>query len=450
MKNKQIHLTQKQILWFILFLLIGTSVFHSYLMASEPIPAPKQKKPIALVDGTIYTVSGEVIEGGTVLFEKGKITAIGKNVRIPENAERISLTGKRVYPGLIDAYTNLGLTEIGSVRGTLDMNETGLINPNSRVEVAVHPESELIPVARSGGITIAIVTPGGGVISGTSAAMMLDGWTWEEMTLKAPLALVVNWPSMVYSPGRFMRLPKEEWQKQRDEQLKRLRTAFADARSYLKAQEAGKDKKFHSTDMRWEAMRPVIEGKIPVVVNANELSQIQAAVVWGEQEGVRIIINGGRDAWRATELLKAKNVAVIVNPIHTAPVRRWENYDQVFSLPAKLKEAGIRFCISGDYGASNSRNTSHHAATAAAYGLSREDALKSITLYPAQIFGIDDHVGSIELGKDATLMITDGDPLELSTTVEQLFIQGKKIDMRDKHKQLYEKYRQRYEQIRTE
>lgn len=449
MKNNTINLAQKQTLWFIAFLLIGTSVHYSRLIASDPIPAPKQKNPIALVDGTIYTVSGEVIEGGTVLFEKGKITAMGKNVRVPENAEKISVIGKRVYPGLIDAYTNLGLTEIGSVRGTLDMNETGNINPNSRVEVAVHPESELIPVARSGGITIAIVTPGGGVISGTSAAIMLDGWTWEEMTLKAPLALVVNWPSMVYSPGRFMRMPKEEWQKQRDEQLKRLRTAFAEARSYMKAQTVGKGKKTYDTDMRWEAMRPVIEGKIPVVVNANELSQIQAAVAWGEQEGVRIIINGGRDAWRVTDLLKAKDVAVIVNPIHTAPVRRWENYDQVFSLPAKLKEAGIRFCISGDYGASNSRNTTHHAATAAAYGLSPDEALKAITLFPAQIFGIDDHVGSIEIGKDATLMITDGDPLELSTKVEQIFIQGKKVDMRDKHKQLYQKYQERYEQLRS-
>jgi len=412
--------------------------------ASEPIPAPKQKHPIALIGATVHTVSGAVIQNGTILFDKGKIVAVGTAVTIPQNTERIDTRGKHIYPGLIDASSSLGLTEIGSVRGTLDLSETGRINPNVRAEVAIHPESELIPVARSGGITVAAVSPAGGLISGTAAAIMMDGWTYEEMTLKAPLALVVNWPSMVYSPGRFMRMSREDWQKQRDEQLKQLRDAFAESRAYLKAKDAEKEKgiHYHDLDMRWEAMRPVFSKKIPVVVNANEISQIQAAVAWGEEEQIRIIIGGGRDAWRVADLLKAKDIPVIVNPIHTAPMRRWEGFDEAYTTPAKLKEAGVRFCISGDYSASNSRNTPHHAATAAAYGLAHDEALKAITLYPAQILGLEAMLGSIEVGKDATLMITDGDPLELSTTVEQIFIQGKKIDMQDKHKQLYEKYKQ--------
>lgn len=427
------------------------------LLASDPIPAPKQKKPIALVGGTIHTVSGAVITNGTILFDKGKIVALGQNVAIPTDAERVNIAGKHVYPGLIDASTNMGLTEIGSVRGTLDIQEQGTINPNARAEVAVDAESEHFPVARSKGILITGSTPAGGIISGTSAAMMMDGWTWEEMTLKAPLGLVVNWPSMVYTTGGFgfgggfggQQQTRETWQRNRDQQLKALRDAFASARAYMVAKkaEAQKGVPYHDTDSRWEAMIPVLEGNVPVFVNANELAQIQAAITWAEQEGVKLVIVGGRDAWRVTDQLKAKDIPVIVRPIHTPPARRFDDYDVQYTLPSKLKAAGVRFCIAGDGSASNSRNVPHHAATAVAYGLPKEDGLKSITLYTAQILGIADRVGSLESGKDATLIVTDGDPLELSTSVEQAYIQGKKLDLRDKHKRLYQKYQEKYKQL---
>jgi imidazolonepropionase-like amidohydrolase len=433
------------------------------LAASDPVPSAKQKKPIALVGGTVHTVSGAVIVNGTVLFDNGKITAIGETVSIPADAERVNVSGKHVYPGLIDANTNMGLTEIGSVRGSLDIQETGGVNPNARAEVAVNPESELIPVARSGGILITASSPGGGLISGTVAALMMDGWTWEEMTLRAPLGLVVNWPSMVYSAGGGgfggggggggfgARLTREDWQRQRDQQLKSLRDAFAAARAYktAKKSEIQKGVPYHETDSRWDAMMPILEGKAPVFVHANDIAQIQAAITWAEQEGVRLVIVGGHDAPRVAEQLKAKDIPVIVRPIHTAPVRRWEDYDVQYTLPARLKNAGVRFCISGDGSASNARNVPHHAATASAYGLAKEDALKAITLYAAQILGIADRVGSLENGKDATLIVTNGDPLELSTSVEQAYIQGKKVDLRDKHKQLYEKYQQKYKQLST-
>lgn len=421
----------------------------SSVTASDPIPAPKQTKPVALVGGTIHTVSGNVITNGTILFDKGRITAIGTALAVPHDAERIDVTGKHIYPGLIDANTTLGLTEIGSVRGTLDINETGAINPNVRAEVAVNPESELIPVARSGGVTVAATMPSSGIISGLGAAIMLDGWTWEDMTLRGGLGLVVNWPSMVYSPSRFSRQSKEDWQKQRDEQLKSLRDAFADARAYMIAKKSEEQKgvKSHDIDQRWRAMIAVLERKIPVFVNANELSQIQAAITWAEQEGVKLVLVGGRDAWRVTDQLRAKDIPVIIADILNAPSRRWEDYDAVFSLPAKLQNAGVRFCITGENNASNSRNVAHHAATAAAYGLPKDDALKSVTLYAAQILGIADKVGSLEVGRDATLLIANGDPLELETTVEQVYIQGKKIDMRDKHKLLYQKYQEKYNQL---
>lgn len=417
---------------------------------SDPIPAPRQKKPIALIGGTIHTVGGTVIENGTVVFDKGMITAVGTGVAIPSDAERIDISGKSVYPGLIDAYSIMGLTEIGSVRGTLDYRETGDVNPSARAEVAVHPESELIPVARSGGVAITGTTPMGGLISGTSAAVMMEGWTWADMTLRAPVGLTVNWPAMVYRPSPFSRQSREEWTKNRDEQLKRLSDAFANARAYRTAKKAEQQKgvPYHETDMRWEAMMPVLEGTVPVWVYANELTQIQSAINWAERENVRLVIVGGRDSWRITSQLKAKNIPVVVVDVLNSPSRRWEGYDLVYSLPRMLKDAGVLFCIAGDTDPSNARNLNHHAATAAAFGLSRPAALQAVTLDAARIMGIDAMVGSIEPGKQATLMVVQGDILELGSTVEQMYIQGKTIDMRDMHKQLYEKYREKYRQLR--
>jgi imidazolonepropionase-like amidohydrolase len=430
-------------------LLAVLGICSSFAVASDAIPAARQKKPIALVGGTLHTIASGVIENGTILFDKGKIVAIGATVAIPPDAERIDVRGKHIYPGIIDSYTSMGLTEIGSVRGTIDQSETGLINPNVRAEVAVNPESELIPVARANGVAVTATMPSGGLIAGLGAALMLDGWTWEELTLKSGLGLVVNWPSMVYVSSPRFRTTKEEWLKQRDEQLKTLRDAFADARAYMTAKNAEKQNgaPMHDSDGRWQAMIPVLQGLVPVFVQANELSQIQSAVTWAQAEGVRLVLVGGRDAWLVRDQLKAKNIPVIVTDIQSAPPRIWQGYNEVFSLPMRLHEAGIQFCIAGDGSPSNSRNTAYHAAHAAAYGLPKDAALRAVTLSAAEILGIAEKVGSLEVGKDATLIVTTGDPLEMPTLTEQMFIQGKKIDLNNKHKQLYEKYQQKYKQL---
>jgi len=421
-----------------LFLFAWSAVF-----ASDPVPAPKQQRPVALIGGTVHTVSGETLPGATIVFDKGVITGIG--VTVPADAEKVEIAGKHVYPGLIDANSSMGLTEIGSVNGSNDLEETGRINPNIRAEVGVNPESELIPVARSGGVTVTATSASGGIISGTAAAMLTDGWTWEEMTLKAPVGLVVNWPAMTYRRSPRARQSREEWTKQRDESLKALSEAFASARSYMKAREADRDR--HDPDLRWEAMIPVLQRKVPVWVNADDAAQIQSAVSWAEQESVDLVIVGGNDAWRVADLLKAKKIPVVLTGVLGSPERRFEPYDLVYSAPAMLAEAGVRFCITGTRDPSFSRDLNHQAAAAAAFGLPREEALRSITLYPAQILGIAGRVGSLEKGKDATLIVTDGDPLELSTSVLQVYIQGRKADMRDKHKQLYGKYQEKYRQL---
>ena len=419
------------------------------LAASDQIPAPPQDHPIALVGGTIHTVSGPVIGRGTVLFEAGKITAVGIRVNLPPGTEEIDLTGKHVYPGLIAAHTIMGLIEIGAVRATRDDVEVGEIKPNVRAEAAFNPDSEILPVTRANGITLALSVPGGGVISGTSGLMMLDGWTWEEMTLKAPVGLHVRWPRMNLDPSP--RAPSPEEQKQaREKHIKLLRDSFSEARAYLKAKEAESQGgvPYHASDLRWEAMIPVLRGEIPIMMHANEIRQIQAAVDWASQEGLTMVLVGGQDAWRVAELLKEKDIAVIIDGIHVTPMRRWEDYDTPFTNALKLYQAGVKFCISDGGQAAYARNLPYHAATAAAYGLPKDEALRAVTLYPAQILGVADQVGSIEEGKDATLIITDGDPLEIMTQVERQFIQGRDIDLSSRHTQLYTKYRTKYEQLK--
>ncbi|HTY12253.1 MAG TPA: amidohydrolase family protein [Bacteroidota bacterium] len=429
-------------------LLSSLLIVDCSLFASDPIPAKKQDHPIALVGATIHPVTGPEVPNGIILFDAGKITGLGAQVSLPSNVEKIDVSGKHIYPGLINANSTVGLTEIEAVRATNDFAETGRINPNVRSEIAINPESELIPVARANGVVIMNVMPQGGLIAGRSAAIMMDGWTQEDVILKAPIGMVVNWPPMSVSHSPWVRQTEEEQKKDHAKQLKDLDDAFADARAYMVAKkaESGKDVPHHPIDVRWEAMIPVLERTVPVLVIADELRQIEAAVQWSKDQNVKLIIVGGRDAWRTADLLKSNDIPVIVGPTLDEPNREWEPYDDAFTVPAKLYSAGVRFAISGEGEAMAERNTPYHAAMAAAYGLPKEEALKAVTIYPARILGIDARAGSLEIGKDATLIVTNGDPLEIESNVLMEFIQGKKIDLRSRHTVLYDKYREKYKQ----
>ena len=420
-------------------------------IASDQVPAPPQTHPILLMNATIHPVSADEIQRGAILFEKGIITAIGRRVtNLPDNTETIDLLGKHVYPGMIAAASVIGLTEIGAVAVTRDFSERGEVNPNVRAEVAYHPDSEIIPVTRSNGVLLAHSCPTGGLISGTSAVMMLDGWTWETSTLKAPAGLHINWPNMGAVRSRYFRITEEEASKLREETLKKLDTIFEEARRYLVAKEAA-DQSGRielETDLRWEAMLPVLRREVPVFMHASEVRQIESAVEWANRQNVKMVIVGGYDAWRVADLLKKYEIPVIYETVNSLPRRRWEDFDTPFTGPVKLYEAGVKYCISmGTGGASNHRNTPYEASKAASYGLPKDEALKSVTLYAAEVLGIADKAGSLEKGKDATLMITDGDPLEITTQVAQVYIQGKKIDMSDRHKVLYDKYKEKYRQL---
>jgi imidazolonepropionase-like amidohydrolase len=300
---------------------------------------------------------------------------------------------------------------------------------------------------------MALTLPTGGIISGTSALIELDGWTWEDMTVKSPVGMHLFWPAMTISPPSYYRRATEEQQKKkREEALKKIKQTFGDARAYMKAKEADVSKKtvYHETDLRWEALIPVLKKELPVFVHADDIHRIQAAIDWAISEDIKMVLVGGYDSWRVAERLKENEIPVIIGGIHRTPERRWEDYDMPFKLPAKLHEAGVKFCIATgkSFGSAHERNLPYHAATAAAYGLSKQEALKSITLYPAEILGVSDRVGSLEIGKDATLIVTDGDPLEITTQVKMEFISGRNIDLTSRHTQLYQKYKTKYQQLK--
>ncbi len=384
-----------------------------------------------------------------MVFDQGKITAVGAGVSTG-GAKVIDGKGKHVYPGMIDPGTTIGLTEIGSVPGSVDVSEIGQINPDVHTEISVNPDSELIPVARANGITHALVHPTGGLISGSSALIRLDGWTYEDLTAATPVAMHIQWPRYRtrgrggFGGGFPGQQNEQQLQQQRERDLKAIRQAFDDARAYQKAKSAGGPR--FKTDPVWEAMLPVLEGKVPVVINASDVRAIKSAIDWSEQEGVRIILAGSDEVWRVAGLLKEKKIPVIVDGTLSLPSRESDPYDAAYALPAKLQAAGVSFCIGGgaNMEASNVRNLPYHAGMAAAFGLPKDEALKSVTLYPAQILGLGDKLGSIEVGKSASLVVTNGDLLEIRTKVLAEYIDGRSVDLNNnKHYKLYQKYSNR-------
>jgi len=399
---------------------------------------------IALVGGTVHPVSGPDLPNGTVVITDGKIAAVGANVPVPAGAKVVDVSGKHVYPTLVPAATNLGLVEISAARATVDTSETGDVNPDARADVAMNFDSELLPVTRSAGVLVAGVTPTGGIVSGSGAAMKLDGWTREDAALRAPAYVTVTWPNLSIDRSPQARFSVRIQEKRRDEALAKLKDVFAEARGYGKARaaegKAGVPR--HDFDPRLEALLPVIDGKIPVLVIADRLAQIRAALAWAKEEGLKIVIGGGRDAWRAASELASAGVPVVLDPVIGLPTRADEPYDAPFAAPAILAKAGVRVAITeGD--SQFARNLAHHASVAAAYGMPRDQALAAITLEPARILGIAERVGSLAPGKDATLFVSDRDVLDFRHTVLAAYVDGRALDLSDKHKRLYERYRNR-------
>jgi len=419
------------------------------LISKLPLRSVVAQQPAvyAIRNAKIVTVTGATIERGTVLIRDGKIAEVGARVTVPGNAKVIEATGMSVYPGLIDCGTSLGLTEIGSIQETRDTTELGDFNPHMRSIVAVQPHSELIPVSRANGITTAITRPSGRLISGQAALINLDGWTWQEMTVKTPAAMAMEYPRAPRGRGAAF-LPAEATAnvaQLRERQLTALRQKLEDAQAYAKAKEArATDKSLPArpVDHVLEALIPVVKGELPVLMVANSERDIKGAIEIAEKYKLKLIVSGAEDAWKVAAQLKEKNIPVIIGPVTDLPNSEDEDYDINFSHAGKLSKAGVRFAFQ-TADAAYVRNLPYQAGTSAAFGLPKDEALKAVTIYPAQIFGVDNLIGSIEAGKMANLIVTDGDPLEFKTSVKHMFINGKPVDLSSRHTKLYDKFNAR-------
>jgi imidazolonepropionase-like amidohydrolase len=419
------------------------------LLAQSVILNNSGRKPtVAIRNATIYPVTSAPIANGTIVFANGVITAIGTTVSIPSGATVIDGAGLSVYPGLIDSGSQVGLTEVSSVAGTNDSSELGDINPNARAEVAVNPHSNLIPVTRVNGITTVIAEPEGGIISGQSAMIQLSGWTPKEMVLKAPAGMHIHFPRL--RTASFDEQPQDEEaekeaKKNYSNQVDKLRDALRDAQAYSKAAAArAKDttvRRF-DRDVILEALVPVVEGREPVIMHASLARDIKAAIKFADEFKLKMILADAEDVAQVIPDLKSRNIPVILGPILSLPPREDDAYDLIFSNAKTLYDNGIRFAIQSS-DSHNARNLPYHAAMCAAFGLPKDVALKSITISPAEIFGVADRIGSLEVGKIANVIVTNGDPLEIVTQVKKVFIGGEDITMDTHQTLLYQKFLQR-------
>ncbi|MBL9030381.1 MAG: imidazolonepropionase [Phycisphaerae bacterium] len=422
------------------------------------IKAPPQAGPVTIYNATIHTVSGPTFAKGFVTFDKGVITEIGEGTpHVPLNDPGfIDAKGARVYPGLIAANTQLGLAEMAAVRASNDITEVGGITPEARAAVAVNPDSTLLPVTRSNGVLLAGVFPEGGRVPGRVSVMRLDGWTWEEMSVLPDAGLAIEWPQARPITARWMDRPESEQADEIRRSQEQIEELFRAARAYVTQKAADPAT---PTDLRYEAMRPVLAGARPVFITAGDIDQISAAVSFCERHRLRMVLVGGRDAPLCADLLTSRDIPVIITGTHAFPKRADSPYDDAFTLPARLAGAGVRFCIASADRTAHERNLPYNAATAVAFGLEPDAALKSLTLWPAQILGVDKPAaagegrvpahggyGSLEAGKSATIILTTGDPLEITTTIVGAYIDGRKIDLGNKQSALAEKYREKYRQ----
>lgn len=414
--------------------------------ASDNIPARPQPKPVVLKGATIHPVTAPDIPSGIIVFDNGKITALGPDVPTPPGADVIDLRGKDIYPGYVSANSVMGLMEVGAARATLDISETGKINPNVRAVTSINPDSELIPVARSNGILTAHVVPESGLVSGQSAIIRMDGWTPEDLTIRSSAGIHLRWPNLTIN--RDLRAPKSVKDQQRDidKSVKQIRDSFQTARAYWQARKGGTAGL--KSDLRWEALMPVFDGTLPLFVHANTVAQIEAVLAWAKEMQLKIILVGGQEAWRMASQLKESDTPVIITLSTALPLRRDDGFDATFGNAGKLSEAGVRFCISMDglsSGAPLERNLPYEASMASAFGLPKDEALKAVTLYPAQLLGISDQLGSLEVGKAATFFISSGgDPLDFPCHVESAYIDGRLVDTKNRQTRLRDKYKLKY------
>jgi imidazolonepropionase-like amidohydrolase len=431
--------------------------FINFLYLLSPANASAQSQPTAyaITHAKIFTLAGNTIDDGTVIIRDGKIAAVGVGLDIPAGAQVIDAKGLQVYPGIFDSVTQMGMREIGAVSATVDSTEAGNYNPDVVAATAVFPSSEHIPVTRAAGITEVLAVPGSGgfdsggggnVIGGQASAIHMAGWAIEEMLIKKSAAMVVNWPQIETQTFDFATFSRKEKpyadaKQEYDKQVNEITDWVERARHYAQAMEKGSAARY-DRDLKLEALAVVVRGELPVLVFANRAREIRNAVEFCDKQRLRMILAGGEEAYKVKDLLRSKSIPVILRPMLTLPPEEDDPYDRLLSQPAELAAAGVKFAFAS-FDNSFARRLGQNAANAVAYGLPYEEALKAVTIYPARIFGLDDQIGTLEQGKLANLIVTNGDPLELTTDVKYLFIRGQLTSLDNRHLRLYEKYSKR-------
>jgi imidazolonepropionase-like amidohydrolase len=423
--------------------------------------APAQTRMVIIKGGTVHTVANGTIENGAVVFADGVLTNVyttkeaeaflASSRFVAPGPEIIDATGKHVYPGLLAPQTAIGITDIASLRPPRDSDEVGDLTPEVIPAHAVNPDSWFLPVARAGGVFAAALFPQGGTVPGQVSVIRMHGWTNDDLTVAASTGIIISWPGMrsdTTPEDRRQGEPRPDAPAPREEArpLNRIAEILDKAKAYDAERTAYADRVI---DLRWEAMRSLFakgDAQARVFVLASDIDQITAAVAFLTERGLRPVIVGGRDSLLAAEMLKKHDVPVIIDNVNRMPKRGDSAYDEAFRLPKMLKDLGIRFCIASGEEPANERNLPHYAGTAAAHGLGQEDAVKAITQWAAEILGVGDKLGSLQQGRPATLLIADGNILEVTTRVERGWIDGKAIDLSTKQTELLKKYEEKYRQ----
>jgi imidazolonepropionase-like amidohydrolase len=427
---------------------LGAALVAALLLLPALAAPAAAEEPIAIVGGLVHTLAGPPIEGGTVIVVDGRIAAVGRDLAVPDSARVVDAAGLVVAPGFFDAITTLGLSEIPSVQATQDAAELGAWNPHLRALDAVNPASEHLRVTRANGVTHAGVAPAGSGfgIPGHAAAIELDGWTVEEMAIARDLGVIVTWPQMATrrfdrATARFADRPYGEAKKEYDERVGEIRDWIASARRYAAAV-AGSAGTRMAPDLRLAGLADVVAGRSPILVRADGEREIRDAVALAAAESLRMVLVGGRDAWRVAALLVEKEIPVILGPTQQLPAEEDDPYDRPYTLARDLRAAGVAVAIS-TFGATASFTLPYEAGQAVAFGLPWEDGLAAITRAPAEILGLGRSLGTLEAGKIANLIVTGGDPLEIRTRVAYVMIAGRIVDLENKHTRSYELYRNR-------
>jgi len=429
----------KQILYIAGLLLMSASAH-----AQRPVPAPAQSEPILITGVTAHIGNGNVIENAVIGFNEGKITLVSAADQAAEQSgyRIIDGAGKHVYPGFILANSQLGLEEVSSVRAMSDSDERGEINPNIRSVISYNTDSEYIPTMRFNGILLAESTPQGGTVSGTSSVMEMEGWNWEDAVHTMDIGIHLNWPQRNTRSFDFATFTvKMEVNKDYEKDVRALRSHFADAVSLGKMSDPKRN-------LKLEAMQGLFDGKKILFIHAEGAKEAVEGIRLAQSSGVqKIVLIGGSQSLHIAQFLVDNDIKLIIPPTHQLPERPDDPIDLPYQLPHLLTEAGVEVSLSHTGMLAGGRNLPFYAGTAVAYGMEKEEALKLITLNPARALGIEDRVGSLEVGKDATLFISEGDALDIRTSlVSHVFISGKEVILNAKQQKLWKMYEEKYGQ----